>query len=111
MNLKQWLDQERGRCTALAVHLDVSIGRISQMTDKGVPDKYKFAVRDFTRGSVSLESMVEARTPKASLIDSDLETAMTEAAKAGLIDRRTVVRRADDRKRLGVDIASAGQGV
>ena len=42
---------------------------------------------------------------------SDLETAMTEAAKAGLIDRRTVVRRADDRKRLGVDIASAGQGV
>ena len=41
----------------------------------------------------------------------DLETAMTEAAKAGLIDRRTVVRRADDRKRLGVDIASAGQGV
>ena len=104
MNLKQWLDQERGRCTALAAHLNVSVGRISQMTDSGVPDKYKFAVRDFTGGVVSLESMVEARTPKA---DPILETQLTEAAKAGLIERRTLVRRADDRAMLA---AMKGQG-
>lgn len=64
MNLKPWLDEERGRYTALAAHLGVSIGRMSQIADEGVPNKYMLAVRDFTAGSVSLEEMVQARTPE-----------------------------------------------
>jgi DNA-binding transcriptional regulator YdaS (Cro superfamily) len=65
MKLKHWLDEERGRYTALAVHLGVSVGRVSQMADDGVSTKYLFAVRDFTSGSVSLEELVEARTKDA----------------------------------------------
>lgn len=64
MNLKQWLDAERGRYAALAAHLGISAGRMSQIADDGVPDKYKLAVRDFTKRAVSLESLVQARTPK-----------------------------------------------
>lgn len=63
MNLKTWLEAERGRSKALADHLGVSAGRISQMADDGVPPKFMLAVRDFTKGEVSLESLVEARTP------------------------------------------------
>lgn len=65
MNLKSWLDEERGRYTALAGHLGVSVGRASQMADDGVPPKFMLAVRDFTGGAVSLEELVEARTPEA----------------------------------------------
>lgn len=61
--LKSWLDAERGRATLLAAHLGLSLSRISQMADDGVPPKYMLAVRDFTRKAVTLESMVKARTP------------------------------------------------
>ncbi|QIM51601.1 helix-turn-helix domain-containing protein [Hydrogenophaga crocea] len=63
MELKTWLDAERGRYTALAAHLDVTVGRISQMADEGVPVKYMQAVRAFTKNKVTLEEMVKARTP------------------------------------------------
>lgn len=63
-DLKSWLDDERGRATALAEHLKLSLGRISQMACDGVPDKYKLRVREFTGGAVSLESMVGQRTPE-----------------------------------------------
>ena len=62
MILKTWLDAERGRATALAAHLGVSLSRVSQMSDDGVPPKYMLAVRDFTGGEVTLESLVQART-------------------------------------------------
>lgn len=65
MNLKQWLDAERGRYTALAVHLGVTVGRVSQMADDGVPPKFMLSVRDFADGAVSLEELVQARTPEA----------------------------------------------
>jgi len=65
MKLKSWLEAERGRAKALADHLNVSIARVSQMSQDGVPPKYMLAVRDFTNGSVTLESLVEARTPDA----------------------------------------------
>lgn len=65
MNIKTWLNEERGRYTALAAELGVSVGRISQIADDGVPPKYMLSVRYFTAGAVSLESMVEARTPQA----------------------------------------------
>lgn len=66
MNLKTWLEGERGRSKALAEALDVSPGRITQMADDGVPPKFMFAVRDFTNGEVTLEALVGARTPDKS---------------------------------------------
>lgn len=63
MNLKTWLTTERGRATALAAHLGVTDGRISQMADEGVPTRHMFRVRDFTNNAVTLESMVQAKTP------------------------------------------------
>lgn len=33
------------------------------MADDGVPPKYMFLVRDFSGGLVTLEDLVEARTP------------------------------------------------
>lgn len=66
MNLKKWLNEERGRCTALAAELGVTVGRISQMADTGVPTKHMMTVRAFTKDSVSLESMVQDRTTPAS---------------------------------------------
>ena len=67
MKLKTWLDAERGRYTALAAHLGISVGRASQLADQGVPTKFMLAVRDFTGGEVSLEELVEARTPSSEL--------------------------------------------
>ncbi len=64
MELKTWLDAERGRYTALAAHLEVTVGRISQMADEGVPVKYMQSVRSFTKNKVTLEEMVKARTPE-----------------------------------------------
>jgi DNA-binding transcriptional regulator YdaS (Cro superfamily) len=67
MKLKTWLEAERGRATALAAHLGVTLARISQMADDGVPPKYMLSVRDFTDGAVTLESLVEDRTPGESI--------------------------------------------
>lgn len=64
MDLKTWLDEERGRYTELARLLGVTVGRVSQMADDGVPPKFMLTVRDFTGGKVTLEEMVKARTPK-----------------------------------------------
>lgn len=62
MNLETWLNEERGRQKALASHLGLTAGRVSQMADAGVPPKYMLAVRDFTGGAVTLESLVQDRT-------------------------------------------------
>lgn len=63
MKLKTWLLAERGRTVALARHLGVSKGRISQMAESGVPPKHMLSVRDFTIAEVSVESLVQDRTP------------------------------------------------
>ncbi len=65
MKLKTWLDVERGRYTALAAHLDVSVSRVSQMTDDGVPVKFMQSVSAFTGGAVTIEDLVDERTPDA----------------------------------------------
>lgn len=64
MELKNWLNQERGRATALSAFLNVSLGRISQIADEGVPKKYMLRVRDFTGNAVTLECMANV-TPHA----------------------------------------------
>lgn len=59
MNLRTWLDAERGRVAALAGHLQLTRGRVCQMADEGVPKRHLIAIRDYTAGAVSLEDMVE----------------------------------------------------
>ena len=61
-NLKIWLKEERGRSAALAQHLGLSEGRITQIANSGVPDKYKLQISSFTGGEVSIESLVKQRT-------------------------------------------------
>ncbi|MBD9530436.1 hypothetical protein IB233_02160 [Comamonas sp. CMM01] len=68
MELKTWLNAERGRASALAQHLGVSQGRITQMADEGVPTKHMRKVRDFTKQIVTLESMVAAKERQAAAI-------------------------------------------
>ena len=62
MELKTWLNQERGRATALAAFLNLSPGRISQIAEEGVPKKYMLKVRDFTANEVTLEDMFADHT-------------------------------------------------
>lgn len=64
MDLKNWLNQERGRATALASHLHLSLGRISQIAEEGVPKKYMLRVRDFTGNAVTLECMASPKSAK-----------------------------------------------
>ena len=42
----------------MAAHIGVSKARMSQMVSGGVPRDYLIAVRDFTQGEVSLESLL-----------------------------------------------------
>lgn len=63
MNLKTWLDAERGRRAALAARLQVTPGRVTQIADGAIPAKFMIEIRDFTGGVVTLESMVQERTP------------------------------------------------
>jgi hypothetical protein len=65
MKLKTWLDAERGRSAALAAHLALTAGRISQMAADGVPVKFMQVVSAFTGGEVSITDMVDERTPDA----------------------------------------------
>lgn len=58
MQLKDWLDSERGRYGALATHLGVTLGRVSQMARDGVPKSYLLKIRDHTGGAVSIEEML-----------------------------------------------------
>ena len=46
---------------ALAEFLGISAGRMSQIAVDGVPVKYMPAVRDFTKGAVTLDVMVAKR--------------------------------------------------
>jgi len=65
MDLKTWLSQGRGRAVDLAKKLELTRARIYQMANgDGVPDRYKLAVRAFTKNAVSLEAMVNMRVKK-----------------------------------------------
>lgn len=96
MKLKTWLDAERGRCTALAGHLGVSVGRISQMADEGVPVKHMQAVRAFTENSVTLEEMVEARTPENAATEPVRHANRRDNEEGGGVHDTTVVADAFD---------------
>lgn len=82
MDLKSWLDAERGRYTELAEHLDVTVSRVSQMADDGVPPKYMLQVRDFSSGAVTLEEMVRARTPEPDTKSANAPARTSDKPKA-----------------------------
>ncbi len=63
MQLKEWLDLERGRYGELAVRLGVTRGRVSQMARDGVPRVHLLEVRDHTDGAVSVEEMLASSVP------------------------------------------------
>lgn len=56
--LTEWLEDEPGRAAALAERFKVSRGAVSQWKTNGVPLAHMKAVRDFTKGVVTLEKMV-----------------------------------------------------
>jgi DNA-binding transcriptional regulator YdaS (Cro superfamily) len=58
MNLKTWLRSERGRVMAMSERFGVSPQAISQWPVNGIPRDHMLAVRDFTRGEVTLEEML-----------------------------------------------------
>lgn len=60
MDIGTWLNNERGRLKALAEHFGLTQSAVSQWRTKGVPVGRMRAVRDFTRGEVSLEDMLPA---------------------------------------------------
>lgn len=60
MDLNTWLENERGRSEALAVHIGVTNSAISQWKTNGVPVTHMEAVRDFSGGQITLEQLVSA---------------------------------------------------
>lgn len=62
MNLTHWLEAEKGRAAALALHLGVTRSAVSQWKANGVPVNSMKAVRDFTEGAVTLDEMVPETT-------------------------------------------------
>ena len=58
MDLKQWLEAERGRATGMAQHFGVNKTAIYGWKVNGVPPDRMKSVRDFTDGVVTLEDMV-----------------------------------------------------
>lgn len=59
MKLHEWLNLERGRLTALARHLQMTQGAVSQMRGSGgVPAKHMKKVRRWTKNQVTVEEML-----------------------------------------------------
>ena len=58
MTLIEWLDADRGRLTALAAYFGLTQSAVSQWRTNGVPIGRMKAVREYTRGAVTLEEML-----------------------------------------------------
>lgn len=58
MDLNTWLNEERGRMSAMAAHFGVTVSAVSQWRANGVPIDRMKAVRDYTGGTVSLDEMI-----------------------------------------------------
>ena len=65
MDIKTWLEAEKGRATAMATHFGKTPAAISQWKTNGVPLDLMKAVRDFTSGQVTLEEMVPEKAEPA----------------------------------------------
>lgn len=62
MTLIEWLDAGRGRSTALATHFALTQSAVSQWRTNGVPLGRMKAVREYTRGAVTLDEMLPDST-------------------------------------------------
>jgi len=63
MQLTAWLDEERGRATAMAEHFGVNKTAVFGWKVNGVPPDRMKAVREFTGGAVTLDDMVPEAKP------------------------------------------------
>ena len=73
MKLTDWLDADRGRLKAMALHFDVTQSAVSQWRTNGVPRTRMRAVLEFTGGQVSLEEMLEPASVAARDVGSPAE--------------------------------------
>lgn len=124
MQFKNWVESERGRACALAVYLKVPPSFVSKMVsgEKPIPVTHMAGIEAFSNGQVTRKEMrpddwqtiwPELATQEVANppLDQLPNHVIVDAIRANLIkDRRVFVRRAEDRKRLGLEISSAGQG-
>lgn len=61
MTFSDWLDTEAGRTTRLAEYFDVTVSAVTQWRTNGVPVNKLLEVKEFTRGQVTIEEMLEER--------------------------------------------------
>lgn len=61
MQLFDWLDADPGRAAALAQHLRISRGALSQWRPFNVPVRHMPAIARFTKGKVTVAEMASAR--------------------------------------------------
>jgi DNA-binding transcriptional regulator YdaS (Cro superfamily) len=59
MKLTEWLDAEVGRLNKVAKKFDVTKSAVSQWRTNGVPKEHMLSLRDFTKGKVTLQEMLE----------------------------------------------------
>lgn len=57
MELKNWLDQESGRASQMALHFKVTVSAITQWR-KAVPVNRMREVRSYTKGAVDFNDML-----------------------------------------------------
>ena len=58
MNIKSWLEAEKGRAMALSRHFGLTPSAVSQWKTNGVPRRLMRDVLSYTGGIVSLNDMV-----------------------------------------------------
>lgn len=66
-SLRQWLDEERGRATALAGKLGVSISAVTQAADGDirVPSTWYAVIVEMSDGQVPFEALLPAQKAAA----------------------------------------------
>lgn len=102
-----------GSQAEMARILDITPGMVSQLANghRPVPIEHCLAIERAASGKVTRQALrpkdFRRIWPDLAAADPTLEAQMTEAAQAGLIERRTDVRRADDRAALA---AMKGEG-
>lgn len=65
MTLREWLEAESGRNKALAEFFAVTPSAVTQWLDNGIPRHRMIQIRDYTKGKVTLEDMLNGNQPRA----------------------------------------------
>ena len=64
MTLAQWLSEESGRTSAMALRFGITLSAVSQWRDNGVPVDRMADVSQITGGAVTIEDMVRERATR-----------------------------------------------